>query len=320
MAKNFAILLLIITLYCGFGYSQQMWRLDESGQMQELAGDKRSRFALAVSHFKTLVAEGKANEAENAAVEIKENFPDMVGPEFDAFAQADLLYAENDYDAAVRAYRSFLDTYPNSELYQAGLERLYDIGTAFVMGQKQKRLAILFLSAYEEGADILEEVADRAGDAPIAKRAMITLAESYEQREEYLDAYQTWATISSRWPMGELGRESLLSMAQTMHASYKGPKYDAANLIAARDYYEDFQLRYPQVSEEIGVYEQVTMIQEQKAYKDYMVAKYYQRTDSLESARYYYDSIIREWPMSAAAQLAKREFRDMPVEDLENEQ
>jgi TolA-binding protein len=320
MTKNFVILLLIMTLCCGFGYSQQTWRLDESGQMQEISGDKQSRFALAVSNFKSLVAEGKASQAQKAAVDIKENFPDIVGPEFNAFVQADLLYAENDYDGAVRAYRSFLDTYPNSELYQAGLERLYDIGTAFVMGQKQKRLAILFLSAYEEGAQILEEVADRAGDAPIAKRAMITLAQSYEEREEYIDAYQSWATISSRWPLGELGQDSLLSMAQTMHASYKGPKYDAANLIAARDYYEEFELRYPQVSEEIGVYEQVTMIQEQKAHKDYMVAKYYQRTDSIESARYYYESIIRDWPMSAAAQLAKRELRDMPAEDLENEQ
>ena len=114
------------------------------------------------------------------------------------------------------------------------MERQFSIGTAYLNGQLRKVLKFLPLPAYDEGERLMQDLADRTGDAPIAKRALTAIARSYEKRGKYFEAYQTWADISSRWPTGETGKEALLEMAHSLHSSYRSPRYDPAALESAR--------------------------------------------------------------------------------------
>lgn len=86
------------------------------------------------------------------------------------------------------------------------MERQYSIADTFINGHTRSFLVVFRLHAYEEADIIMHDIADRSGDAPIAKRALKTLAKGYQKRKKYIEAYDVWAEISSTWPTGELGK------------------------------------------------------------------------------------------------------------------
>jgi outer membrane protein assembly factor BamD (BamD/ComL family) len=99
-------------------------------------------------------------------------------------------------------------------------------------------------------------------------------------------------------------------MARCKHAAYKGPKFDASNLISAKSYYENFKLRYPEDAKEIGVDKILKDIEEQSAYKEFNTAEYYRQTDNRQSANLYYQRVLDNWPGSTAAGMAKGAMKE----------
>jgi len=285
------------------------WHLTEAHDWENVSDKTDSKYMLTVAEFKRLIAAGDTDLARQSLVTLKQQFPEIVGPDLDVFMEAETLYAEGKWPKAVNKYDDLIETWPNSRLYESALQRQFSIAVAFLNGEKRKVLKVLKLSAYEEGAKIIRRIADRAGDASIAKRGLVTLAESYEKRAKFLDAYETWADISSRWPTADTGRQSLLGMARSLHLAYGGPKYDAASLLSAKSYYQNFKLRYPQLTNEHQIDEQITLINEQLAYKQFAIGWYYERTGSIHAANLYYQYVLDNWPDTTAAKMADAEIQ-----------
>jgi outer membrane protein assembly factor BamD (BamD/ComL family) len=261
-------------------------------------------YILAVSKIKKLIEQSKHKEASKAINELKTAFPGFASEDFDAFVEAELFYTKKKLIKANRKYEEFLDSYPDSKFYETAMERQFSIADLFIKGQKRPVLGVLRLHAYDEADKIMRNIADRSGDAPIAKRALTTLAKGYQKRKEYEDAYIVWADISSRWPTGDLGRESLLEMAQSLHSAYKGPKYDSTTLISARSYYGDFKARYPGEVSKYDINEKIKLVDEQIAYKEFEIAEYYTRAELPEAASPYYQYTLDFWPETTAAKMA----------------
>ncbi len=292
-------------MLCSAGFGAETWHLRMDGTWSELGDDTHSVYIREVSKVKGLFAAGKIDEAMEALTVLKTDFPGIMGPDLDAFVEAETLYAQGKWVKAVGKYNEVLDGWPDGWLRDSAIEREFSIAVAFLNGEKRRVLKVLKLSATEEGAKIMHDIADRSGDGPVALMALKTLARSYQKRREYLDAYETWAEISSRWPTGDTGREALLEMGQSLHSAYKSPLFDHTSLISARSYYNNYSLRYPDAAQSDGIQEKIDLIAEQLAFKQYVTGTYYQRTDSLESATYYYKLVSENWPDSTAAKMSQ---------------
>ena len=279
--------------------------LKEDGSWQNLGDDTDSRYIKAVADFKRQVVEGNISSARMALDELKSQYPRIAGKDLDLFMEAESLYGNGKWVDAVRKYDQMLDQYPDSWLFESAQEREFAIAVAFLNGQKRQVLKVLRLNGYEEAASIMHKIADRSGNGPLAQRALVTLARSYEKRLEYLDAYETWSEISSRWPTGRMGQTALLEMAQSLHSAYKSPSFDHTSLISARSYYNNFELRYPEDAEKYEIDSKKELIQEQLAYKQYSIGRYYEKTDSIEAALHYYNFVIDKFPGTTAAKMAE---------------
>lgn len=313
--KNSITLLTIAVLLCSCGVIEaETWHLGKGRKWEKISKDAPDRYLLAVAEVKQLIAKGWAQAAQKAAAKLKKDFPDIAGADLDAFIEADLLLAAGRFLQAARSFNKFLDRYPASKLYEPALERQFAIATAFLAGQKIKILKMFRIRAYAEGIKIMEKIADRAGQAPIAKRAMIAVAQSYEKRGKFPEAYQSWSDVSSRWPTGDIGKEALLGMARCMYAAYRGPKYDLTNLISAKGYYQRFRLQYPQDAERIGVEKILQQIEEQTAYKQFAIGQYYEKTGSRQAANLYYQMVKENWPQSTAAKLIDKKQNQKDLE------
>lgn len=286
------------------------WKLTEDGQLSSM--EQRGEFAKSVAEIKQLAEEGEVERFRQALSELKRKFPDVTGPEFDFYMEAEQLFCEGRFEKAFIAYERFLNRFGESELYQAALERQFAIGSAFLQGRKKRVLKFFKIRGYAEGARIMEKIADRSGDAPIAQKALKSIALSYERRKNFEQAYQQWSVISSRWPAGEIAKEALLGMARCKHAAYKGPRFDNSNLISAKGYYEKFKLIYSEDAKELDIDKRLELIEEQVAYKKFQIGQYYKRTgigqldpNQLNPAYIYYDAVLRDWPESTAAKMTK---------------
>jgi outer membrane protein assembly factor BamD (BamD/ComL family) len=279
-------------------------RLDGTGQWKQTSGSKEEEFLLRVAEMKNLVDAGQPNKVRKAAKQLKTDFPEIAGADFDSYIEAEVLLAGGKLTKAVKQYDKFLDGYPGSPLKDAALEREFGIGMEFLGGRK-KTVLIFRVRGYDDGVKIMEKISDRSGGADIAKRASLAVAQSYEKRRKYNEAYLKWSEISTRWPTGETGKDALLAMARTKYAAYRGPLYDGSGLISAKSYYENFKLRYPEEAQKLQVDDILSRIGEQLAEKNLRIAKYYSRTGSTGPANMYYQMVVDNWPQSKAAQTAK---------------
>ncbi len=296
----------IVLLSARLGFPAETWRLGRDEQWKPVSAE--DKYVLAVAEIKRLVNMGETRAVGEAIEQLKQDFPEIAGPDLDAFLAAEVLYCEGKFTRAGRAYEKFLSEYPQSELYEAVLDRQFAIATAYLGGLKRPVLGIFRMTGYAEGERIMDRIIDRAGNSPLAMKAALAVADSYETRGKFVEAHERWSEISSRWPTGQIGRDALLGMARCKHAAYKGPNYDSTHLISAKSYYERFKMRYPQDAEGLDVDGRLKQIDEQLAYKQLSVGEHYQRAGNKQAANLYYQMVVDDWPESTAARMAKEKM------------
>jgi len=289
----------------------ETWSLGKGEDWQGVSENPQGRYQLEVSQMKTLVNEGRADELPAAVAKLKRDYPGIAGADLDAFVAAEKKFAAGELVGAFRAYDSFLAKYPGSELHEAALDREFAIGQAYLGGEKKKIFMFIKIKGYAEGVKIMDKVIDRAGDSPIAVKANIAVADSYEKRGKFENAYERWSMVSSRWPTGQTGKNALLNMARCQHAAYRSPEYDSSYLISAKSYYENYRKRYPEDSKRYEIDKRISQIDEQLAYKEYTIAHYYQRTDSSECAKIYCENVQKNWPDSTGAKMSEDIIEDI---------
>ncbi len=279
--------------------------LKDGTEWQKVSDTPEGRYLMAVAKFKQLISLGQAESATAELVNLKQTLG-IKGADFDLFIEAELLFARNEWIKAARKYGELLDGFPDSWLYDTAMDRQFSVAQAFLNGQKRRAFKVLKWSAFDEGEKIMRRIADRAGGAPIARRALVALARAYSRRKEFLEAYEVWADISLRWGTGEMGTTALLEMAQTLHSAYTSEDYDHTSLVSAKTHYKNFKARYPQLVEVYEIDEKLKRIEEQLAYKQYSIGEYYDRTGSREAAELYYEDVVDNWPDTAAAEMVQK--------------
>ncbi len=302
--------LLAIALLAAFStVSADVWRLDSDQNWAAIS--PQDKFLVAVAEVKKLVNTGQTELARIAYEQLRKDFPELDGPDLNAFIEAELLFSQGQFTKAYRAYEKIIKENPQSRLRPAVLDRQFAIGTAYLGGQKKRILKIVNLKGDAEGVRIMEKITDAAGiQSPLGLRASLAIAENYHKRELFNDEYLKWWEISLQYKTGQIAKSALIGMAASKHAIYnQHPEeercfYDPANLSTAKTYYQRFVLTYPQDAKRLGIDAIIKQIHEQLAEKQLTIARYYHRTGHIQSANLYYDMVLQDYPQTNAAQAA----------------
>lgn len=309
-----------MALLCSGAVATETWRLQDGKEWQSVTTDRQERYLLAISELKDFVRSASAREVKDAVAELQQDFPERVGPDLERFALAEREYWRDRYTKAAARYEKLLKDDPGSEFADAAMDRQFEIASAYLGGRKKTVLGLFRIRGYAEGVEIMERLSDRAGlDDPngIGLKAAIAVAEHYEARDKYMEAYLKWSEIASYWEMGPVGKRAILQMAENNLAAYnkpperRRPLLDASKLVTARIYYERFAMRYPEDATEHDVPAKLEQIDEQMAYKQYTIARYYQRVRKVTAAHLYYDMIIENWPDTEAAEMAAQARQEL---------
>ncbi|MHC4431587.1 MAG: outer membrane protein assembly factor BamD [Planctomycetota bacterium] len=305
-------LAVMIGVLASWTASANTWRMDREQQWKGISAERRGSFLLALANADRFVNSGQARAAQASFDAIKNDFPEIAGPDFDLFVEAELYFCKGKLAKTIRTYDKLLSEQPASSFRDAALKRQYAIAERFLAGEKKSIVGIIKLSRYGEGIAIMEKITDRTGfDTVMGVEASLAVARNYEAREKYNEAYLKWWEISLHWQKGPVGRDSLHGMARcklavyNRHPEHRRPLYDASCLNIAKSSYERFGLLYPNDAVEIGAYEKVREIDQQLAEKQLAIGRYYQRVGNIQAANLYFDMVVSSWPNSRAAETAR---------------
>jgi len=310
-----------VALSCCSSAAAETWRLKDGDRWESVTSDPQERYLHAISELKELARAGDAGAVKEALKQIKEEFPDRVGPDLDLFIHGELQYWRDHYGKALEKFEKMLKNYAGSEFSSPALHREFDMAQAYLQGRKKTVLGIFRISGYAEGVSLMEKVSDRAGlDEPngVGLRAAVAVAEHFEAMGKYIEAYLKWSEIASYWETGPLGKKALYRMAEDNLAAYdqpaepKRPNYDGSRLTTARTYYAKFLALYPENAKEDGVPDKMQHIDEEMACKQFTIGQFYRRTGKPQAANLYFGMVARNWPNTEAGAMAKEALEGNP--------
>jgi outer membrane protein assembly factor BamD (BamD/ComL family) len=216
-------------------------------------------------------------------------------------AKAEALIGREKFDDAHELLQKFLDEYGGMTITVDALRLEFIIAEAYLGGVKRTVWGIFRVSAVEEGHKILDEIIADYPDTKLAELALKAKADRHFRAGEHDLAELEYARLLREYAQSRYQEYALRRAADSALASFAGVDYDEAALIEAQERYNDFRVRFGSA----GDREQVTVIldsiRQSRAEKEYRIGEYYERTDHLSSAVFYYQLVMKEWPNSIAA-------------------
>jgi len=171
-------------------------------------------------------------------------------------------------------------------------------------GVKRKVWLIFRVSGEDLGYQILDEISSDYPDSPLAELAVKTKADHLFKVGDHALAELEYARLLKDYPRSRYHQFALGRSAESALASFEGAEYDEAALVEAEERYNDYRLRYRVQADQEGVGLILDSIQEMRSEKDFLIGQYYERTDHIGSAIFYYQGVRKGFPNTIAARKA----------------
>ncbi len=248
--------------------------------------------------------------------------------DFALFLKGQALFARKLYYQSFLAYDELLDKYPASTFFSKALYRQADIARLFLSGAKRKIWKFIPINAQTEAISILERIAERWPGSELAATSLMMKADHHFEKEQFLEAQSSYQMVIDSYknvyndiadrsaaetpgkgaPPVSYYEQALLGCAKATHNQYRGPDYDTGCLSDAIIRYEQYKLSFPEKARRSGIDQQIALIRQQQAGKEFEIADYYHRTHSSDVARYYWNIIRQGWPETEWAQKAQQKL------------
>jgi outer membrane protein assembly factor BamD (BamD/ComL family) len=213
---------------------------------------------------------------------------------------------------AFENYTKFVKTYPNSRFGLGVADGEYELGVAYLEG---RMTGFLFFGADRSyGVRVLDHMQVHFGNNSRADDALMRVADYFLDDEAYGDAADTLKRLLAEYPRSEHVLRARFQFARSLWLQNQGPLYDERLLLQSRRGFEDYvgtarllgeaEKQQAQIA---AAEEMVGKINERLAEKEYLIARFYQRTKAPRSALYYYRHCVRTYPDTKyAAECRKR--------------
>ena len=209
-----------------------------------------------------------------------------------------------DYEEIARAHRQ-------SEQFPIAVERELDIALRYANGLKIRILGFRIGDANEVAVELFIRVQERLPRSQLAERAAIELADFYYREREMKQAYDAYDLYLRNFPSGPNVVHAKLRRIQSDIARFKGPRYNAAELINARTQVREFVDRYPAEAEASGTNDAlIARLDESMGAQMLDTARWYVRTGDPSSARFTLRRLLRDFPSTLSAQRGESMLRE----------
>jgi outer membrane assembly lipoprotein YfiO len=226
------------------------------------------------------------------------------------------------YGDRIQSFYNFdevMDLYPDSRLFNAALQRQWDIANTYLNGYKVRFLGMPMFHAYDEAIEMLYRIQQRSPGSPLAERALLRTGDYYYKTSQFDLAADVYAVFVRSYPRSPEVPRVRLRQAFSYYAQFRGLKFDATPIIDAREQLMNIIAEYPKLAEEENLKPVVARIDQTFARKILLTGQFYKRTHAPGAAAYTWRYLIQAYPNTPEADEAKRELAHLPRKALRTE-
>ena len=216
-------------------------------------------------------------------------------------AKAHVLISKKDFYNAHLELQSYLSQFGKIPLTTEALRLEFIIAEHFLTGVKRKVFGIPMVNDMGTAYTILDEISVEYPDSQYAELAIKTKAEHLFRSGEHGLAEMEYSRLLKEYPNSRYQQLAVSQSAKASLASFGGVEYDEATLIEAEDRFNQYRRAYPDAADHDGVPLILETIRETRAEKDRLIAQYYEKTNHISTAIYYYQQVRQKWPGTIAA-------------------
>lgn len=264
---------------------------------------------------------------EDAAAKFKaasKRAPESPVQEDALFRLGDSYFFSDQYPKAQEAFEKLLEAYDNTRYLDTVSRRLFAIGRYWDQLDEREGSWRLVPNLTDRQRPTLDtwgkainayqsiRVSDPTG--PLADDAVMATANAYFRRGRFEDAAYHYDLLRKNYPDSQhQAKAHLLALQAKLH-SYQGENYDGTPLKEAGKVAVNAHRQFRgelDAEEETRVAEAIQQIREEQAERDWAMADYYERKRAYDSAAFYYQEILKEYPKTQVAQRARKRLAEI---------
>ncbi|MGI6240331.1 MAG: tetratricopeptide repeat protein [Candidatus Omnitrophota bacterium] len=275
---------------------------DEGGQ-----DDSQDAFDQALDYFQ----EKKLDPAAEGFELILKKYPkSIVAPEAQ-YRLGTIHEEKGDLVKAHKAYQNLLKTYPQSERFEEVVEREYEIGSAFLSGEKGVLLGLKIRPSVPMAIDIFKGIVEAAPFSAFGDKAQFQLGNAYMKSGQYDPAMEAFQEVIDQYPQSPLVQDARLQMAEASYAKSQVEIRDQSALDDVSQQVERYLQKYGSSAEADRATQIRREVDERNAEKNYRIGAYYEKENYLESALIYYRDTVKRYPDTAWGQKAADKMKSL---------
>lgn len=287
------------------------------GPDQQLA---QKAYAAGEDHFRR-EEYGKAAKQFKQAIS---RWPDS-GIEQDAmFYLAESQFFANEYPEAVDSYGELLEKYPNSSHLDKVVRRQFDIARYWEEHHQYQPHWPTTPNLFDDTRPLFDTLGRslkayeniRLNDptGPLADDSIMATATSYFLRGRYNDADYYYELIRREYPRSDHQYKAHILGLRCKLLKYQGPDYVATPLLEAKKLIKQLKTQFggeldEEQRKELAQTE--ALLTKQLAARDFKRAKGYDDNKYYDSAKFYYAQLVREYPSTPLADLARQRIEEL---------
>jgi outer membrane protein assembly factor BamD (BamD/ComL family) len=214
------------------------------------------------------------------------------------FRQGELLQEEGRIKDSFDAYQELLVRYNSSNLYTKALDRQAAMAQSAAEGQvKTSFLGLKSKLSNEKVVEMLEKVSANAPRSPTASKAEFTIGQLWESQQNSSGsskAIAAYRDLVIEFPDSKEAPEAQFRIGKILLEEARRGNQDQANLDRARESLQDYLRQYPGHSKNGEARQLLANLGGEDVQRSYNVAEFYERKGDTESAKFYYEEVLRK--------------------------
>ncbi len=308
---RFVIAALLTMVLCpASSLMAKQWILDPQTDKETPVADA-SPERQELDHAKSSLVQNKPAEARKLLGKWLKKYPrSPLRSEADYYV-ARSFERQGEFYEAFKQYEKLVEDYTDVQYLYKALETEFAIAKRFLGGTKRRALGFFWVSADDVGIKILQDIPGRWPGSALAEQSLMTLGDYYLARGEHREAVSYYDQLITIYPSSTLVRSARLLAASAYLKIFKGPKFDPAPLVEARERLFEYRRLYGHEAQATEIRTMLEEIDNHQAENEYEIARFYQRTGKKKAARYHYRQLLQRWPESKLASAAQRRLNGL---------
>lgn len=228
------------------------------------------------------------------------------------FALAQVLQQKGDLDGAFKAYQFLLERYPQTPKFEEAVAEEINIANAFLKGARVKVFGIPTFASMERAEEMYTSILKVS---PYSKHAAITqfnLGLAMEKQGKAQEAINAYQKLLDKYPNSPVCDDAQYQIAYVyQRLGMTGKSQDLSALKESQNNYQDFLIQYPNSEKIQQAGENMKQMISKESSDTLRIARFYDFSKQYKSASIYYNDVIRRFPQSEDATVAKTRLDEL---------